>query len=699
MSDAKVTSLPERQTIIFGSGIFGFGLLGGVLIFLLLSGLGIWLLPFSVTAQVAVLLHTALGLLLVIPIAAWLFRHWWSTRKSPWRLRKVCAYGGFWTLAVNTASGLLLSWEAFFGLNINHIADRVHLWSGLAAVPLVAVHVFPGVKKAAANGMEQLAAMQNGAVKTARRRMWAIAGGTAGVLVAVVVVAGAVYQTPNLSVAKLPNGYKLPYGKDPFAPSLATTESGHPVPAQVLASSQSCGASGCHSTIYKEAKASAHTWGAQDLAFQAVQAAMIKEEGTPSARYCAGCHDPVSLLSAYKDASTGIEAPGFKEGDSCVVCHSMLKVDVQGNGNYVFAPPTPYLFEYGHGRLREAVTHFLIRAYPWQHDTDYNLALAKKPVSCASCHKQFINKQINHVGWVQLQNQYDEWRTGKWNTAADHSQRLHCQQCHMYLVKAPSAGTADPYDHSIGLGSQVHNHWFAAANQWMPTMLHSYDAAGQVQRVNAWLKGQVVVPAIAKVWPKGPVIPIRILGPASAEPGQKVELRAVVTNNKAGHDFATGPLDLIRAWVEVQVRDANGDVVFHSGELTPENHIEKGTIVIRSIGVNPDGKQIRRHHLWHYVGTVFKRSIPPGYSDMYNYNFTVPKNIHGPLQVTAVLRYRKANQYFMNFVFPGKFLKSPITNLSSSSTKIEVAQGNAKKPSGRTRASAGFRATGTRGGK
>ena len=85
MSDAKVTSLPERQTIIFGSGIFGFGLLGGVLIFLLLSGLGIWLLPFSVTAQVAVLLHTALGLLLVIPIAAWLFRHWWSTRKSPWR--------------------------------------------------------------------------------------------------------------------------------------------------------------------------------------------------------------------------------------------------------------------------------------------------------------------------------------------------------------------------------------------------------------------------------------------------------------------------------------------------------------------------------------------------------------------------------------------------------------------------------------
>ncbi|MGC8550918.1 MAG: hypothetical protein ACP5M4_14610 [Acidobacteriaceae bacterium] len=146
------------------------------------------------------------------------------------------------------------------------MAYRIHLWSGLAAVPFVAVHVFPGVKRAATNGMEQLAALQNGERKAARRRMWAIAGETAGVLVAVVLVAGAAYQTPNLSTAKLPKGYQLPYGKDPFAPSLATTESGKPVAAEVLASSQSCGASGCHHTIYNETRAGAHTWASQDIA-------------------------------------------------------------------------------------------------------------------------------------------------------------------------------------------------------------------------------------------------------------------------------------------------------------------------------------------------------------------------------------------------------------------------------------------------
>ncbi|MGC8550919.1 MAG: hypothetical protein ACP5M4_14615 [Acidobacteriaceae bacterium] len=217
--------------------------------------------------------------------------------------------------------------------------------------------------------------------------------------------------------------------------------------------------------------------------------------------------------------------------------------------------------------------------------------------------------------------------------------------------------------------------------------------------MNAWLKGQVTVSAIAKVWPKGPVIPIKVLWPATANPGEKIELRAVVTNNKAGHDFATGPLDLIRAWVELEVRDAHGNVVFHSGELTPENHIEKGTIVIRSIGVNVDGKQIRRHHLWNYAGTMFKRSIPPGDSDMFNYEFTVPKNVDSPLHVTAVLRYRKANQYFINFVFPGKTLKLPTTNLSSSMATIYVAERAPVKAPAGMKASTGFRLTGARGGK
>ena len=33
----------------------------------------------------------------------------------------------------------------------------------------------------------------------------------------------------------------------------------------------------------------------------------------------------------------------------------------------------------------------------------------KKPEYCAAYHKQFIDQEVNRVGWVQLQNQYDNW--------------------------------------------------------------------------------------------------------------------------------------------------------------------------------------------------------------------------------------------------------------------------------------------------
>ena len=39
----------------------------------------------------------------------------------------------------------------------------------------------------------------------------------------------------------------------------------------------------------------------------------------------------------------------------------------------------------------------------------------KKPEYCAACHKQFIDKEVNRVGWVQLQNQYDNWKASHWH--------------------------------------------------------------------------------------------------------------------------------------------------------------------------------------------------------------------------------------------------------------------------------------------
>jgi hypothetical protein len=670
--DKADSPVPIRHAFISETSVLGFAWIGGVLIFVALSGLAVWLLPFSVPSQVTVFMHTAVGLALVIPLTLWQLSHWLASRKAPRCFRKICAYAGIWTMAATTITGLVLGWQAVFSLAISHAWDRIHLWTGIAALPFLAYHAYPHANKPAWTqpGETSLEALD---VRPARRRVWAGVSAGAGTLIAATLVLAMAYRVyaPDFSHYALPAGYNLPYGSNPFAPSMARTDTGGPIAPELLAGSASCGEAGCHATIYQEWVADSHRWSSEDKFFQAVQGAMMQQEGAPATRYCAGCHDPVSLLSAYKNASNSIEAPGFKEGSSCVVCHAMRRVDVQGNGNYIWKAPAPYLFEYAGTRSANAVTHFLIRAYPRQHDLDYDLALDKQPASCGACHKQFIDKQINHVGWVQLQNQYDDWKHGKWNADPGPARRLRCQDCHMYYSNAPTIAESDPYDFKIGLGTRHRNHWFAAGNQAMPEMINSPDAAGQTQRAIEWIRGEKYVPEIANVWPTGPVIPIKIVASEPFRPGGSAEFRVVLSNNKAGHSFPTGPLDLIRAWAEVVVSDSSGKVLFHSGELTPDNHVEPGTFVLKAEGVNSAGEEIVRHDLWHYVGAKWKRAIFPGYSDMYEYRLNVPGNVKGPLTITARLRYRKANEYFMEFAFPGQHLSTPITDLSSD--RVQVA--------------------------
>ncbi len=87
------------------------------------------------------------------------------------------------------------------------------------------------------------------------------------------------------------------------------------------------------------------------------------------------------------------------------------------------AQPSRYLFELsGRAAPRASPRDFLIRAYPRQHVAELSKRLFKTPEYCAACHKQFIDQEVNNVGWVQLQNQYDNWRKSRWNHPGDAAQ-------------------------------------------------------------------------------------------------------------------------------------------------------------------------------------------------------------------------------------------------------------------------------------
>ena len=113
----------------------------GLLVFETVSGLAIYLLPFSVPNQMAVLAHTLAGIAFVLPYLWYQLRHWRAYHAI--RLSHVVLTGYFSMLAslVLVVSGVVLTVQALFGTHIGRAWDRVHVVATFALVGSVVPHV------------------------------------------------------------------------------------------------------------------------------------------------------------------------------------------------------------------------------------------------------------------------------------------------------------------------------------------------------------------------------------------------------------------------------------------------------------------------------------------------------------------------------------------------------------------------------
>jgi hypothetical protein len=426
---------------------------------------------------------------------------------------------------------------------------------------------------------------------------------------------------------------------------------------------------------------------------------MAKQNGPESTRYCGGCHDPISLFSGTKNifAEKLTGAQGYNEGISCLACHSIQKTDIQGNANYTMSQPTEYLWQWSPDHSLGAVArNFLIRSWPSQHNR-LSKRMYKKPEYCAACHKQFIDQEVNRVGWVQLQNQYDNWAASHWNHKGDARATVECRECHMPLVDSTDPAAGDSMDYNRSPDDRKHrSHRFLAANNFVPALLHLEGADKQVQLTVNWLQGHIDIPEIRNKWAEGPVVKIRIEAPPSVALGQTMPIRVIMTSNKVGHDYPTGPLDMIQSWVELRVEDEEGRLVFTSGQRDPRHFLVPGTFLFKAEPVDQYGNLIDRHNLWEMVGVRYRRSLFPGYSDTVEYNvvcpsggpsvpaskvpgnreFSVPVgHASGKLHIDATLHYRKIDQFLLNYVMGEKSgLTAPVVDIASATATVCVTR-------------------------
>jgi hypothetical protein len=653
------------------------------------SGLAITFIPFHAAIEWSVLVHTLVGVAALLPIAWYTWAHWLDYKRYAWSHVVLLGYVAAAALLVCSVSGLILTWQGLLGIHTSWLWRKVHLVSTFVilatAVPHLAFALVRFVKQESLRPVRPL-----------------LLQACAATVLGVLVVAGLTRFYPGTRyVNEFPADYHFLYGKDrPFAPSLARTATGGAFDARSLAGSETCGTSGCHTQILKEWKPSAHRYAAQDTLFQGIQAVMAKQNGSESTRYCGGCHDPISLFSGSKNlfAANLTGAHGYREGVSCLVCHSVRQTDIKGNANYTVYQPSEYLWQWSDGGIGKVARDFLIRAYPDEHARLSKRAY-KSPQYCAACHKQFIDQEVNRVGWVQLQNQYDNWAASHWNHKDDPRKTVECRECHMPLVDSTDPAAGDPSDYNRGPNDHKHrSHRFAASNQMMPKLLQLEGWQEQVNAIQQWMQGKYEIPEIHDKWAEGPIVRVAIDTPESVTTGEQIPVRVVLTSNKVGHDYPTGPLDIIQSWLEVHVVDENGRTVFSSGKRDEKNFIEPGTFLFKAEPVDQYGNLIDRHNLWEMVGVRYRRSLFPGYSDTAEYivpcissvvppprarpageepgvqRFDVPEaHAAGKYLVTAVLNYRKVDQFLLNFLLGEKSgISAPVIEISRATATIEV---------------------------
>ncbi|MFQ6115264.1 MAG: hypothetical protein ACE5NG_14495, partial [bacterium] len=270
-----------------------------------------------------------------------------------------------------------------------------------------------------------------------------------------------------------------------------------------------------------------------------------------------------------------------------------------------------------------------------------------------------------------------------------------CRECHMPLVESHDPGNGDPLDYNRSSNDQKHrSHRFVAANQFMPKLLNLPGADEQITLIEKWLQGKYEIPEIADKWRAGPAVPLELVVPEKVVPGQKVKIQAIMANNKVGHDFPTGPMDIIQAWVEVIVKDQTGNKIFASGTRDEHHFIKPGSFIFKAEAVDQYGNLIDRHNLWEMVGVRYRRALFPGFSDkaefvfpcpatiatadtkvptQEEFQFQVPGHHVTELQVTARLLYRKIDQFLLNFLLgEDSGITAPVSVMSEDQKSIEV---------------------------
>ena len=624
-----------------------------------------------------VLLHLVLGVGLAVAGAALMARH-----RDLLRRVAVSAAG----MALALAFGLYL--VGVGNLNEHRWILNAHIIAAAAAV----VALLPFAVRAARSGA--------GGVRT-----FGLGLQRAAVFAVVFPLAVAAYVkvNPNLS-NRIVNPLVVPAApeeegggpKSPFFPSSAKTNVGGIIPSNFFMDSKACGE--CHKDAYEQWNSSAHHFASFNNQFYRKSIEYMQEVvGPQPSKWCAGCHDHAVFFNGRfeRPIKDQIDTPEAHAGLACTSCHAIVNVDSSmGNGGFTIEYPPLHELMTSRNRYVRAADRFMTYLNPEPHRRTFMKPFMREDSAeyCAACHKVHLDIPVNDYRWFRGFNDYDNWQASGVSGQGARSfyypeKSSTCTDCHMPLVTS-----SDPGRHADG---KMHSHRFAAANTALPTV--NQDPT-QLKEVEAFLKSGFISVDIFAVSPidektegtrmvrragegagpqamsgfavgeeaeqQGPVF-IRDVGQVAAPinkaqpqlaPGSTARVDVVVRTRRIGHFFPGGTVDAFDVWLELEGRDADGRVIYWSGEVSDggKGPVEPGAHFYKAYQLDGAGNPINKRNAWQARSLLYARLIPPGAADVGHFRVRIPDAARGPITLTAKLNYRKFAHFYTQFAYAGQ---------------------------------------------
>jgi hypothetical protein len=315
----------------------------------------------------------------------------------------------------------------------------------------------------------------------------------------------------------------------------------------------------CHADHFREWSGSMHAYAAEDPVFLAMNKRGQRETNGALGDFCVKCHAPMAVREgATKDGLNLADVPAKLKGVTCFFCHS---VDgVEGTHDATLHLSSDLVMR---GPFADPVANTAHRAtYSALHDRDK----LESSGACGACHDI-----VNGHG-AAIERTFIEWQASVFAHAPGGAT---CSQCHM----AQSANLEPVAQAPNVFARRRHAHTFAGVDTALTPFA---EADAQKKEVQTLLDG-TLQSALC-------------VSPATGQ------IRVMMDNVAAGHEFPSGATQDRRAWVEL-VAYAGGAVVYQSGtQPTPVSQPADADLwLLRECMFDDKGSEV--HMFWEGAST------------------------------------------------------------------------------------------------